>query len=352
MRTGVEIAPEFEDELFHFKTFFAFTDLALNDSTIQPINLALPNRRPKTQSARPEVAPPSPAPPKDGSPLGRRRFLRPQVLNNATEASQPEPVERPSPPEPDPDPEPAREEDPEPEQPVAVDQDEEPSPKQSTRVGWPPQMMEITEENMHAPIPEGFYVAVEFHIKAEKNSNWSIVDCKNNNIVFKATKSGVIGSYSVKISMVGRDAPAAVLVSNFTHSKFFAISKIEGKDLEVAALGFKMQKKNGLKTRRFRARIPQIGGEVLASDGSSLLKHKELAFNMKPKPPKMKGGIPVLYFGGRVKMQSTRNHILISKQMEGNLLVFGKASPKVFIGEFYHPLSPVQGICLSLPHFK
>ena len=358
MKASVETIPEFENELFHFKTFFAFTDLALNDSTIQPINLSLPNRRkaPKTDSI--DGAPLSPAPPKDGASPGRRRFLRPQVLNgvSAPADARPAPVVAPPPAkvvEPPKHAEPQHEEVEERAQPVAVDQEEEePNPKQATRPGWPPQMMEITEENMHRPIPEGYFVAIEFHMKAEKSSHWKIVDCKTNNVAFQATRSGKIGSYTVKICWSGKPTPVAVLTSNFTHNAFYANANVGGTDLEIAALGFKMQKKNGLKVRRFRARIPKPESEVPASDKSTLLKHKEIAFNMKPKPPKIKGGIPVLYFGGRVKMQSTRNHILISKEMDGNLLVFGKASPKVFIGEFYHPLSPVQGICLCMPHFK
>ena len=371
MKASAEAIPEFENELFHFKTFFAFTDLALNDSTIQPINLSLPNRRKTPKNDSIEGAPLSPAPPKDGTSPGRRRFLRPQVLNSGSTPvdTRPAPIEaRPAPVDtrpapvvaPPPKVEPPKHAEPKNEeeveeraQPVAVDQEEEePNPKQVSRPGWPPQMMEITEENMHRPIPEGYFVAIEFHMKAEKSSNWKIVDCKTNNVAFHATRSGKIGSYTVKLCWSGKPTPVAVLTSNFTHNAFYANANVDGTNLEIAALGFKMQKKNGLKVRRFRARIPKPESEIPASDKSTLLKHKEIAFNMKPKPPKIKGGIPVLYFGGRVKMQSTRNHILISKEMDGNLLVFGKASPKVFIGEFYHPLSPVQGICLCMPHFK
>jgi hypothetical protein len=64
----------------------------------------------------------------------------------------------------------------------------------------------------------------------------------------------------------------------------------------------------------------------------------------------MKGGVPVLYFGGRVKLASTKNHILVSDALPGDALIFGKAAEGHFIAEVLAPLSAMQGICLSLVH--
>lgn len=54
-----------------------------------------------------------------------------------------------------------------------------------------------------------------------------------------------------------------------------------------------------------------------------------------------------LNFGGRVKMSSPNNMIMVDKKNE-ELLIFGQASEDKYILDFRHPLSPIQALAIGM----
>lgn len=335
-------AAETEEDRYVFKPELLFLDLALNDSLIHPFDLS----RPKNISGSAKLSkdfkktditvtqkqpdpssdhhtetdiPKNPRPPK----IAKRQIQYPRVVVAPT--TSPEPASSIS----------------------AITQ------SRINKNAGIPQKLTITKENMMQPIPDGFYASLDIIIVGEKANHWRIVDTSTKQTILDAERDGKLGSFSIRIHHNDDEKSLAAFVSsNFTHRAFVARAIMKQTNLEIAAIAFKSQKKNTFNTRRFDAFISRKGVDIPASSTSVLLKDATTRLQMHPKPPKIKGGIPVLYFGGRVKMQSIKNHILISDEIDGQQLVFGKESENTFIAEIYPPLSPMQGICLSLPHFK
>lgn len=208
----------------------------------------------------------------------------------------------------------------------------------------------IKREKLFDPVPEGACASMNIIIKDKKANTWEIVDCSTQKTILTAERDSRMGSYTIDIHP--STDPSDTLCSvkcNFMHTEFYTVSKERG---EIAAMNFKVKKKSKMPIKFFSALIPRLGEMHRACDGSVLLKEPSKAIQLFPKPPKMKGGIPVLYFGGRVKLQSSKNHILVGDGADANIMVFGKAREDMFVCDVRAPLSPIQGISLALPHFK
>jgi hypothetical protein len=328
---------------------FAFLDLALNDSTITQINLRLPRKKPPPTvvirphppvqnriSAISKVSVPQPAArskPADRIPVencaaahenGRDTHENLKKRNSRGESlstiEKPYPSAGIS---------------------VAKESIESSSPNNIDKLT----LVELTPENLFSPLSANAYSAVDIRVNNSKSGSWDIFDISNNILVATAVKSSKIGSLEIKIHMFGDTTlrPLARLHSNFTRLVFHANAEIDGVKQNIAAVKLKLSKQQ--LDNNISASIPS--SSIPATD---LLREKDLAIKLVQKPPLLKCGVPVLYFGGRVKMQSVKNHILTMEGSSEKILVFGKAADDLFIGEFFHPLSPLQGICLSLPH--
>ena len=104
--------------------------------------------------------------------------------------------------------------------------------------------------------------------------------------------------------------------------------------------------------KNFDVYIPKTDLILNDNNNSNILKNLNNMIKLNPKPPKLKGGIPVLKFGGKVKMESIKNFILINlNQPENQIFTFGKVSENHFIGELTYPLSPIQALSICLTHF-
>ncbi|EAY07581.1 hypothetical protein TVAG_333930 [Trichomonas vaginalis G3] len=186
----------------------------------------------------------------------------------------------------------------------------------------------------------------------KKYIQYNLVDEISKNIVLFAKRdSSISGCNYLIYSIENVQTPIAQISSNFTRSSFVTTTMQNGELREICALDFKSSFKNVKPTKQFLAVIPEYRDDI--PSGYSLLKNDNLVIKMMPKPPKMKGGIPVLRFGGRVKMESVKNHILVKPDdTDTNILIFGKVTESTYAGDAYYPLTPLQAFCLCLPHFK
>lgn len=331
MTEAVGLEPALADDCCRFKPVLVFFDLAASDSMIRPIDLS----RRKLTSTKPAkhcyrvVAPPC----IDEQLVKRKRRRYEEPVDCETRSDPPLVT--------------ATVEEGEPDETVQVSV----SPSMDLALAPESRIISIDETGLFEPIREGTHVIVEFRI-SKKGIPLDIFDCASGKVVLTAKKGSGMG-YSVRIC-TNDDAQRQVAAVNatFTRRAFWSTSGTDTSDREIAAINFKVQKKTPVKMRTFVSYVPKEGTVIPVSNDSVLLQKMESVFAMEPKMPKMKGGIPCMYFGGRVKMQSVKNHILVNQAGEGQYLVFGKARENVFVGEYYPPLSPIQGICLSVPHLS
>jgi hypothetical protein len=317
----------FDDLQISFKRRFELFDLALNDSTIRPLNLGRPRNR-RSQAA-----------PRDREAI-RLAPSRSENVESVQATKQLPPMTQPSgfvsAPTPSLPPNTAVET-----LPCVISRLSEPTFAQ----------IPMTIEDMFHPVPENCRVSFDIRISSDKGNRMEIADVVSNEILLSVTREGKIGSCTIKIHAPQNESQIySQIHSNFIHSHFHATTRADGTNKEIAAIHFKTQNRNSGNQRRLTAYIPKCGVAVPAGDASEFLKHKELGMKMFEKPPKLKGGVPVLYFGGRVKLQSVKNHILVSEDAAGHLLVFGKAAAGVFVADVFPPLAPLQAVCLALPH--
>lgn len=183
----------------------------------------------------------------------------------------------------------------------------------------------------------------------KKYTQYNLLDEVSKTIVLFAKRDSSISGCSYQIfSIENVQNPIAQITSNFTRSSFTTTYMNSPTPYELCALEFKSGLKSVKPTKQFTAVIPNELEKQM-----SLLKAENDVIKMIPKPPKMKGGIPVLRFGGRVKMESVKNHILVSPDdIETHILVFGKVTETKYVGDAFYPLTPLQAFCLCLPHFK
>jgi hypothetical protein len=188
-------------------------------------------------------------------------------------------------------------------------------------------------------------------VSVTKSSQWEIFDSTTNSKIALAARAGGIGASTIKVfsALENTNRPIAWIRSNLARSAFWAETTVDGGKKELAAILFKSSKRNECNIRQFTVFIPKPD---LAFDEQ--FGKKQARMKLKPKRPKMKNGIPFLCFGGRVKMQSVKNHILVNADIEDgeNIFVFGKAADSVFVCDVFAPMSAIQAICLGLPHLK
>ena len=212
-----------------------------------------------------------------------------------------------------------------------------------------PKSVEITKDNLYDCLSLGSSAVFYIHLDPKDKKNPKFISSleKPNDMICNITRDRKIGAFSYKV-LIDDDVIASVF-SNFSHNSFYAISNQH----VISAVSFKKRNKK-LKIRQFHAFIPKENVNVPSTNPSSLL-NPDLnisKIDMEPRPPKLKAGIPVLYFGGRVKKESTKNFILETKEDGCARLVFGKATDEMFVGEIYPPLSPIQAITIALSHFN
>ncbi|OHT15987.1 hypothetical protein TRFO_42143 [Tritrichomonas foetus] len=204
--------------------------------------------------------------------------------------------------------------------------------------------IEINKNNLLEPLKLGTNAVFYIHVDPKNPKFVSSLENPEKEIC-KISRDGKMGSFSYKIIL--DDQVIATTTSNFSHNTFISVSDKN----EISAVTFQKQDKQ-LKIKQFQAFIPAPGTSVPASDSSLLLKGDVAKIEMGPRPPKLKAGIPVLYFGGRVKKESVKNFILETHDDGCARLVFGKAADNRYVGEIYPPLTPLQAITIALSHFK
>lgn len=208
--------------------------------------------------------------------------------------------------------------------------------------------IQLSKENLFTPIPLGS-VSI-FHMKIDKKNPTSIVPVENpTEEICHITKESKKRSLIYKIFTNGLAIANVTLVS---HDSFYSTAQIGSEQFEISAQIIQKQSKE-YKIRLFQAFFPKKDQKIVFNGSSSaLLKNDTERIEMEPRLPKMKRGIPVMYFGGRVKKESIQNFILETRNDGCAHFVFGKVDDDTFVGEVYPPLSPIQAISIAVSHFK
>jgi hypothetical protein len=210
----------------------------------------------------------------------------------------------------------------------------------------------LTLESLNCPVPRGSYVSVDIRFSG-KGWQPQVFDAAASSPLLVGSRDGKIGCFNIHVtSAIDRKTVFATIRSNLVHSTFIARAQISEAPMEIVAIRFKLAQKNTMTRKRFSTYIPRAGATSPAGDCPYLFKHKDIAVKLSEKPPLMKGGIPVLYFGGRVKSSCAKNHILTDEGGHADAMVFGKASNGHYIAEVLPPLSPLQAVCLSFVHLR
>lgn len=206
----------------------------------------------------------------------------------------------------------------------------------------------LSKENLFSPIPLGS-ISI-FHMKIEKKNPVSVVSIENpTKEICSISKEIKKRSLIYKISVNGKVITNVTLAS---HDSFYSTAKINNEEYEISAQILQKQSKE-FKIRLFQAFFPKKEGKIVFNGTSStLLENKNDRIEMGPRLPKMKRGIPVMYFGGRVKKESVQNFILETQNDGCAHFVFGKVDDETYVGEVYPPLSPMQAISIAVSHFK
>lgn len=121
--------------------------------------------------------------------------------------------------------------------------------------------------------------------------------------------------------------------------------------METNLVAFKSTIIKSSNIRNFDVYLPH-SDQFPTLDRDELAQMTEQVYHFTPKQPEIKNGKNVLHFGGRVKLDSSKNHILVSPQFpDQQLLLFGKVSEKEYICDFRYPMSPFHAFSICLPHF-
>jgi len=200
-----------------------------------------------------------------------------------------------------------------------------------------PTVIGLTMESLRNTVSPGDSVLFGFSIPdngVDSSDKIQVVDFITSEIILEVRKFSKFGSTQFQLVDIGNPSIIiAQIESNFTRLSYEYRGESESLKVE-----YKSMLAGSSPNRQFTVDLAQNGSQPQ---------------RYIPKPPKIKGGIPVLRFGGRVKMESVKNFILINiNTPETNTLVFGKASPTQFIGEAMNPLTPLQSILICLTQFK
>ena len=219
-----------------------------------------------------------------------------------------------------------------------------------------PEIISITEDNFADSMPDGFSALFSLVLYPNKKNveKYQLIDDQTGKEVLFAVRFSSMGSAGYNIFLSSNpNQQIAYITSNFTRSTFYAISEYSNPKSEICDIEFKSGFMGKAPNRQFNVFIPREGKIIEAREGSNLMKRQNDVLTLVPKPPKMKGGVFVLRFGGRVKMQSIKNFILVPPEdHENHIFVFGKVKEELFAGDVFYPLSPLQAFCIALTHFK
>ena len=230
--------------------------------------------------------------------------------------------------------------------------EEKPIPKKPE----PLQQVKITQENIKEHVSEGTTALFSLKLYPNKKNieKYQFIDELTGNEIMFATKTSSVGSAGFNIFLTSYPSqPIAILTSNFTRSTFFATCDFLNTKMEICDIEFKSGFMGKAPNKQFTVYLPKEGEILKAKDSANLIKQQNQVNIYVPKPPKMKGGFLVLRFGGRVKMESIKNFILVPPDdHENHIFVFGKVKEDIFAGDIMHPFTPLQAFCVSLSHFK
>lgn len=204
----------------------------------------------------------------------------------------------------------------------------------------------------YLPVKPGSFATFFLSISGKgdaKDKTFYFKDTKSNTVVFKAVKHGSISSTTFQIFVLEYPQQIASSTSNMTRLKFVTV--LNGAH-ENSCMIYKSNIIKSSVTRNFEGFIPKIGKNFPASNTPTICNDKENSFKFYPKAPTIKRGVPVLKFGGKVKLDSTKNHILNCDDFpDETIMLFGKVEKGLFVCEFRFPLTPFQAFSLCLPHF-
>lgn len=208
--------------------------------------------------------------------------------------------------------------------------------------------------SMISPGSVSVYFVELFPQNSKNTESWRFIDSTTQKVLLIAQKENKLGNLTFYISSFNN--PEHILVklsSNFTRSSFSAI--FISNNIEIAHVNFKQQMNGTSSIRYFETQFPLLKqpSNESNSEQTSELFFSDSEIKMRPKQPKIKGGRPSLNFGGRVKMESIKNFILVTDEdPEKNHFVFGKVTQSLFVSEVYHPLTPLQAFAICLTQFK
>lgn len=311
------------DRRYHFKEIFISTDISLNGSSlIQPIKLAIPKKPKQKAQINMEVNEPI----DNSNQVTNASDNIPQTtkddqINDIQNQNNNIPLEN--------------------------DKVPEITNTNYTNANLENKVIKLSQQNLFDPIPLGS-ISI-FHMKIEKKNPVSVVPVEDP----KETIC-TISKESKKRSLVYKISVNQNVVANVTmlsHDSFYSTLNTNDGQCEISALTILKQNKE-IKIRQFQAFFPPKEQTINFNGSPVLLKADTNKIEMGPRPPKMKRGIPVMYFGGRVKKESTQNFILETHNDGCAHFVFGKVDDETYVGEVYPPLSPLQAISIALPHFK
>lgn len=214
-------------------------------------------------------------------------------------------------------------------------------------------LIQITLDNINATVPQGksacFYLDVQ-----QNEESWHFIDSVSKTCILKIYKDSKIKNMRfIVVDATNEHNIIAIINSNLTRLTFFATYNFD----EICAIDFKSQLTNNSQTRQFKGYItldPSLFNNKTTN--SLLIKRPQGAIVLKQKQPTIRNGIAVLNFGGKVKLESVKNFILMLDEENNddgfNILSFGKAHIRQYVGDLHWPLSPLQALCLAIPHFK
>lgn len=341
----VTIEPFLEVYYCSFRAEFLLFDQSLNDAQISPLRLTIPEKRVAKRAKPVVVEQEKPAPPQKFRLIPKSQLINPRKAKIRTgnapkvnkrvgenELSADEGLNEES--------EIAQ---------LVKSRQNESEVRRLRPIETTETIVNLNEYNMNL-IMEREHVGI-FYLKFQQgnvNSNHMyIVDAETNQILMKISKKGKLKTHHIVVTnpqsdeMIFQVIPlernifASEIVQNDKHIPLSVFHELESKS----------------KFKQFEAFLPKDLDNP-TYDPMKLINNSNLSIKFQTKPPKMKGNIPVLYFGGRVKMESTKNCVLTPDfDHDTRTLVFGKISESIYVGEVYYPLTPIQAISLCLPHF-
>lgn len=208
----------------------------------------------------------------------------------------------------------------------------------------------FTIDKLVVPVTKGSLMTIFFKLNDDKSLHIYDYNTRNS-MLFVTRKSGVKSTqFNIKAD---NGNTVGYVVSNFSRSEYLGILNTGTDKKEISAVSFKGSSHNASSIQKFTVYLPDAGVQFTAGERSVLMKAATKVKKYVPKPPKFKGGIPVLRFGGKVKMESKKNFILVeSDNHESFHLIFGKESENEYVCDVYEPLTPLQAVTICLTMFK